>query len=193
MSISLSKNQTISLSKQTGASLTSVTLGVGWDVARSKGFLGLLGGGGSIDLDASALLFDANRKLVDVVWFGKLKSDNRAVLHSGDNLTGAGAGDDESIRADLLGLPANVETIVLTVNSFRGQTFEKVENAYGRIVDNSTGKELARFNISDSGPHTGIILASLKRQGGDWVFTAIGERAAGRTVHDLQAPAAALI
>jgi len=180
MSISLSKNQTISLSKQTGASLTSVTLGVGWDVARSQGFLGLLGGGGSIDL-------------VDVVWFGKLKSDNRAVLHSGDNLTGEGAGDDESIRADLLGLPANVETIVLTVNSFRGQTFEKDENAYGRIVDNSTGKELARFNISDSGPHTGIILASLKRQGGDWVFTAIGERAAGRTVHDLQAPAAALI
>lgn len=194
MSISLTKNQAVSLTKQSGTALSSITLGVGWDVAKAKGFLGaVFGGGGSIDLDASALLFDAGGQLVDSVWFGQLKSKDGSLRHSGDNLTGEGEGDDETIAIDLTRLPASVETIVLTVNSFRGQTFDTVSNAFGRVVDNKTGRELARFDISDSGPHTGIILASLKREGGDWTFKALGERAGGRTVQDLVKPAALLI
>lgn len=194
MTISLAKNQAVSLAKESSSGLSSITLGVGWDVAKGKGFLGaVFGGGGSIDLDASALLFNAGGQLVDSVWFGQLKSKDGSLRHSGDNLTGEGEGDDESIAIDLNRLSPNVETIVLTVNSFRGQTFDKVENAFGRVVDNKSGRELARFDISDSGPHTGLILASLKRANGEWTFKALGERAGGRTVQDLVAPAARLI
>mgnify|MGYP003365488816 CR=1 FL=1 len=194
MSVSLSKNQTVSLAKQTDRSLTSVTLGVGWDVARPKGFFGaLFGGADSIDLDASAIIFDAARNPVDTVWFRQLQSRDGSIRHTGDNLTGEGDGDDESILIDLTRLPAAIEHIVLTVNSFRGQTFDKVDNAYGRVVDNTTGRELARFNISDSGAHTGIILASLTRAGGEWTFKAVGQRANGQTVHDLTGAAARIL
>jgi tellurium resistance protein TerZ len=194
MSVSLSKNQSVSLTKQSGGGLTKIMLGVGWDVAKSGGFLGIFGGGGgSIDLDASCLLFDANSKTVDAVWFGQLTSKDGSIRHSGDNRTGEGEGDDESIAIDLARLPANVETLVLTVSSYQGQTFDKISNAFGRVVDSVSGRELARFDISDSGSHTGIILASLKRAGGEWTFKALGGRAGGRTVQDLVKPAAALI
>jgi stress response protein SCP2 len=135
---------------------------------------------GSIDLDASALLFNAGGQVVDTVWFRQLVSKDGALRHSGDNLTGDGDGDDEAIAVDLRKLAANVETIVLTVNSFRGQTFDKVENAFGQVVDNASGRELARFDISDSGPHTGIILASLKRENGEWTFKALALVLPGR-------------
>lgn len=82
---------------------------------------------------------------------------------------------------------------MLTVNSFRGQTFAKVANAFGRVVDKKSGRELARFDISDAGPHTGLILARLSRAGGQWDFKAVGERTEGRTVHDLTAPARAIL
>lgn len=194
MAISLKKNDTVSLKKEAGGGLSAITLGVGWDVAKKGGFMGMFGGsGGDIDLDASCLAFNAGGQVVDQVWFGQLSSKDGSIRHSGDNLTGEGEGDDESIAIDLTRLPAKVETLVLTVNSFRGQTFEKVANAFGRVVDNSTGRELVRFDISDSGPHTGIILASVSRHGGEWTFKAIGERAAGRTVHDLVSPIVALI
>ncbi|MBU6395046.1 MAG: tellurium resistance TerZ family protein [Sphingomonadales bacterium] len=186
MSISLTKNQSVSLAKQTSSSLSLITLAVGWDVARPKGFFGKVFGGGndSIDLDASALLLDAAKHEVDTIWFGQLQSRDGSVRHSGDNLTGEGDGDDESITVDLDRLSRQVEYVVLTVNSFRGQTFDKVENAYGRVVDKE-GRELARFPISDSGPHTGLILACLSRNAGDWSFKAIGHRTNGKTVKDL--------
>lgn len=195
MSISLSKNQSVSLSKQAPNGLSSITLGVGWDVAQAKGFMGKIfgGGGGEIDLDASALLLDANKREIDAVWFRQLQSTDGSVRHSGDNRTGEGDGDDESISIDLTRLPSGVEYVVLTVNSFLGQTFDKVANAYGRVVDNVSGRELARFPISDSGPHTGLILASLSRAGGDWSFKAIGHRTNGKTVKDLASEAARVI
>lgn len=190
MAISLQKNQSVSLTKEAGGGLSKIALGVGWDMAKG-GFLGgLFGGGGSIDLDASCLLFDGGRQVMEAVWFGKLASDNGSIRHSGDNLTGEGDGDDESISIDLTRLPAGCESLVLTVNSFRGQTFDKVANAYGRVVDASTQRELARFDISESGPHTGLILAVLLRHGGEWTFKAVGERTQGRTVQDLVGPAA---
>ncbi|HWU04243.1 MAG TPA: TerD family protein [Novosphingobium sp.] len=195
MSVSLSKNQAVSLAKQSGAGLATVTLGVGWDVARPRGLLSALFGGAapSIDLDASAIVYDRQGHALDTVWFRQLVSRDGAIRHTGDNLTGEGEGDDEAIVIDLTRLPADVEHVVLTVNSFRGQTFDKVENAYGRVVDNVTGRELARFGISDSGQHTGLILSCLSRAGGEWRFRAIGHRTNGRTVQDLVGEAAHIL
>ena len=193
MGISLQKSQSVSLAKEARGGLSRITLGVGWDVAKGGFFGRMLGGGGDIDLDASCLTFDASKTVLEAVWFGKLTNASGTIRHSGDNLTGEGDGDDESIAIQLDRLDAKVEYIVLTVNSFRGQTFDKVANAFGRVVDNQSGREMARFDISDSGSHTGLILASLTRNGGQWDFKAIGERTGGRTVHDLTAPARAVL
>ena len=191
MSVSLTKNQSVSLTKRSAGGLTSITLGVGWDVAKPKGLLAaIFGGSDSIDLDASAIAFDSDGRVLDTVWFRQLASRDGSMRHSGDNLTGEGDGDDESIAVDLTRLPAAIEHVVLTVNSFRGQTFDKVDNAYGRVVDNANGQELVQFPISDSGPHTGLILASLTRASGEWTFKAIGQRTKGRTVQDLTGEAA---
>lgn len=192
MGISLQKSQSVSLAKEARSGLSRITLGVGWDVAKG-GFFGRMLGGGEIDLDASCLTFDAGKAVLETVWFGELINASGTIRHSGDNLTGEGDGDDESISIQLDRLDAKVEFIVLTVNSFRGQTFDKVANAFGRVVDNQSGREMVRFDISDSGPHTGLILASLTRNGGQWDFKAIGERTGGRTVHDLTAPARAIL
>ncbi|AFZ67465.1 TerD family protein [Deinococcus peraridilitoris] len=177
MTISLQKKQTISLEKS-GQSLAKIFMGLGWDVAKPKGFLGaLLGGGGaSIDLDASALLFDAAGSLVDTVWFRSLQSRDGSVRHAGDNLTGEGEGDDERIFVDLTRLSGNVQSIVFTVNSFRGQTFDKVAGAFCRIVNEQGGQEIAKFNLSEQGGHTGLVMVKLVRQGGTWQLTAVGER-----------------
>lgn len=187
MSVSLSKNSTVSLAKEAGGSgLTRIALGVGWDMAPAKGFFAKIAGGSdSIDLDASCLVFDGAGNVLDIVWFQQLVSRDGSIKHSGDNLTGEGDGDDETIAIDLTRLPSNVETLVLTVTSFRGQTFDKVQNAFGRVIDLATNKELARYDISDSGSYTGLILASLKRSGGEWVYKAIGERAQGVHVKQL--------
>lgn len=193
MGISLQKSQSVSLAKEAKHGLERITLGVGWDVAKGGFFGGLFGGGGDIDLDASCITFDADKAVLEQVWFGKLTNAAGTIRHSGDNLTGEGDGDDESIAIQLDKLDPKVEYIVLTVNSFRGQTFDKVANAFARVVDNRSGKEMAKFVISDAGPHTGIILASLTRNGGQWDFKAIGERTGGRTVHDLTAPARAIL
>ncbi|ESQ73965.1 TerD family protein [Asticcacaulis sp. AC402] len=192
MSISLKKNASVSLTKEGGDGLTSITLGVGWDVA--SGLLGgLFGGGGSIDLDASCIAFGANGQVIDTVWFQQLLSRDGSIRHSGDNLTGEGDGDDETISIDLTRLPVEIETLVFTVSSFRGQTFDKVKNAFSRVIDSRARKELARFDISESGPHTGVVLAYVKRDGGQWTFKAIGERTNARTVKDITTLAAQLI
>ncbi|HCF4357154.1 TPA: TerD family protein, partial [Pseudomonas aeruginosa] len=131
MAITLSKNQSISLEKTAGSGLTSVSLGLGWDPVKSGGFLSKLLGSGNdeIDLDASCILLDGNMKPVDLVWFRQLSSKDGSIKHSGDNLTGEGDGDDETINVDLQRLPASVQHLVFTVNSFRGQKFDQVENA----------------------------------------------------------------
>ena len=125
--VSLSKNQTISLAKSS-SKISQIQFGLGWDPAKKKGFLGGLFGGGndSIDLDASCVMLDRQGKELDTVWFRQLRSEDGSVHHTGDNLTGEGDGDDEVIKADLSRLPSDVEYLVLTVNSFRGQTFNEV-------------------------------------------------------------------
>ena len=184
--VSLSKGQTVKLEKSGGGSLTRATMGIGWDVRKKTGFGGFFGGGNDeIDLDASCLLFDANRQLVDTVWFQQLRSRDGSIVHTGDNRTGAGDGDDEQIIVDLTALPGQVATLVFTVNSFQGDTFDRIENAYCRLVDATTNSELARYDLTGAGSHTGQVMAKLTRSGGGWDMKAIGERTTGRTFHDM--------
>lgn len=186
MAITLQKKQTISLEKTAGSNLTKISMGLGWDPVKSKGFLGkLLGGGGEIDLDASCLMLDTGKALLDTVWFRQLKSKDGSIKHSGDNRTGEGEGDDESIFVELSSLPSAVKYLMFTVNSFTGQTFDKVENAYCRLVNSANSAELARFNLSEKGRHTGVLMAYLTRTGNDWNLTAVGEVASGSTVNHL--------
>ncbi|MEH3107651.1 MAG: tellurium resistance TerZ family protein [Sphingomonas fennica] len=182
--VSLSKGQTVSLEKAGG--LSKVAMGLGWDVRRPKGLLGLFGGGGGdIDLDASALVFDREGRLIDQVWFRQLKSRCGCIVHSGDNRTGAGEGDDETITVDLARLSPEVATLMFTVNSFQGDTFERIENASCRLVDVTTGRELARYDLTGAGPHTGQVMARLSGGPAGWTMTAIGTRTSGRTFHDM--------
>lgn len=191
MAISLSKNQTISLEKEAGAALKKIRMGLGWDPVKPSGFFArLLNSDTAIDLDASCILLDTARQPLELVWFRELKSSDGSIVHTGDNRTGEGAGDDESIQVNLEQLPAGVQHLVFTVNSFTGQNFEAVENAYCRIVDELTGKELARFNLSDKGRHTGVVMACLSRTSSGWDLTAIGSVANGRTAEDLSTEAA---
>ncbi len=184
MPISLQKGQQISLAKEAGPSLTNVVMGLGWDAAKKKGFFGFGGGSQDIDLDANALLFDGSGQLLDVVWFRQLQSKDGTIRHSGDNRTGAGDGDDETISVDLSRLPANVQTVIFSVNNYSGQDFSQVENAYCRMVNAQGNAEIARYNLSAQGGHSAMILASLKRSGSDWTMTAIGTTSRGRTYQD---------
>lgn len=187
MGISLVKGQKISLEKPDGSSLTKIYLGAGWDVAKGGGFLGGLfgGGGGSIDLDASAILFDVNKQVLDNVWFAQLRSRDGSIQHSGDNLTGEGDGDDEKISVDLTRIPAQVQQIVFTISSFRGQTFEKVENAFCRVVDETNNTEVAKYNLSAQGNYTALIIAKVYRHNGAWKMSALGETCNGKTIQDI--------
>lgn len=184
--VSLKKGEAISLAKTAGAALTRIAMGTGWDgVAKKGGFFSGGGGQVDIDLDASILVCTGGR-IVDQVWFRQLASKDGNIVHSGDNRTGDGDGDDETISVDLSRLSPNVDALVCVVNSFSGQSFDQVANAYTRLVDLETGREIARFALTEQGSHTGLIMAVIKRQGADWEMKAIGERAAGRTFHDMQ-------
>jgi tellurium resistance protein TerZ len=183
VSVSLSKGQKVSLTKASGGTLSQVRMGLGWDAMRKKGLFGSRAQ--SIDLDASALLFDASGQLIDQVWFQQLRSQDGSVQHTGDNRTGAGEGDDESIRVDLSRVPPAVTTLVFTVNSFTGQDFSQIENAFCRLIDESTETEIARYDLTGTGPHTAQIMAKVARDGQGWSMTALGNAASGRTFHDL--------
>ena len=187
MALNLEKGQKISLSKEAGGTLTKVTMGLGWDAVKKGGMLGgLFGGGGdSIDLDASCVLFDDNNKIVDTVWFRQLKSKDGSIVHTGDNLTGDGDGDDEQIIVNLDKVPANIKALIFTVNSFTGQTFDSIESAYCRMVDSNNNKEIARYTLSGKGSHSAQIMAKLYRHNNEWKMHAIGENGFGRTIESL--------
>ncbi len=183
MSVNLSKGQKVSLTKSTGGTLTRVRMGLGWDAMKKRGFFGKKEQ--EIDLDASGLLFDAAGTLVDVVWFNQLQSKDGSVLHTGDNRTGAGDGDDESIIVDLTRVPANISTIVFVVNSFTGQDFTQIESAFCRLVDEADNSEIARYNLSGAGTHNAQVMAKVSRDGAGWSMTAIGAATSGRTFDQL--------
>jgi tellurium resistance protein TerZ len=183
VSVNLSKGQKVSLTKDGGGKLTRVRMGLGWDAVKKRGLFGAKAQ--TIDLDASCLLFDAVGQLQDQVWFSQLKSKDGSVLHTGDNRTGAGDGDDESIIVELGKLPGQTATLVFTVNSFTGQNFSQIENAYCRLIDETNGSELARFDLSGSGQHTAQVMAKVTRDGSGWSMTAIGAATSGKTIRDL--------
>ncbi|MEN3266058.1 MAG: tellurium resistance protein TerZ [Pseudonocardia sp.] len=179
----MTKGQKVSLAKRDGGSLSVVRMGLGWDAVKKRGLFGSKSQ--SIDLDASALLFDAGGNLVDAVWFRQLRSQDGSVQHTGDNLTGAGEGDDEAILVDLMRLSPAVAQIVFVVNSFTGQDFSQIENAFCRLVDETTNEELARYELSGSGRHNAQFMAKVSRGDGGWTMTALGATASGRTFQDL--------
>ncbi|MGK5498245.1 TerD family protein [Streptomyces sp. URMC 125] len=183
--VDLRKHQTVSLVKGGRPLLSSVRMGLGWEPAfRGK----------DVDLDASVIAYDARRKKIDNCYFGRLAILNGTIQHSGDNLTGEGAGDDESITVHLGGLPPEVTGLVFTVNSFSGQRFTEVAKAYCRLLDAATGEELVRFDLTDSGPHTGVLMCKLVRQySGEWEMTALGEYVDSRTVRGMVKPGGAAL
>jgi tellurium resistance protein TerZ len=192
VSINLTKGQKVSLAKRDGGSLSVVRMGLGWDAVKKRGLFGSKSQ--QIDLDASALLFDTGGNLVDAVWFRQLRSQDGSVQHTGDNLTGAGDGDDETILVDLTRLSPAITQIAFVVSSFTGQDFSQIENAFCRLVDQTTGEELARFALSGSGRHNAQIMAKVGRgDGGGWTMTAIGAVASGRTFQELLPATAAHI
>ncbi|MFE7752431.1 TerD family protein [Streptomyces sp. NPDC057428] len=180
--ISLQKNQTVSLVKAGKPLLSQVKMGLGWEPAfRGK----------DIDLDASVIAYGPDRKHLDSCYFGKLSILNGAIKHSGDNLTGEGAGDDEVIVVDLGRIPADATGLVFTVNSFTGQKFSEVAKAYCRLIDAATDEELVRFDLTGAEPQTGVMMAKLIKQfSGEWEMTAMGEFVKSRTVRGMVKPAA---
>lgn len=184
MSVNLAKGQRISLAKSSGGPLTSVRMGLGWDAVKKRGLFGKRTQ--EIDLDASCLVFSAQGERTDEVWFKQLRGKNGAIVHTGDNLTGAGDGDDESIIVDLRALPADAHTLVFVVNSYSGQDFSQIENAYCRLIDSTNEQEIARYELTGSGRHTAQVMAKVTRDGAGWTMTAIGAIANGRTFKDLE-------
>ncbi|MFJ3591414.1 TerD family protein [Streptomyces sp. NPDC090231] len=180
--VSLQKNQTVSLVKGGKPLLSQVKMGLGWEPAfRGK----------DIDLDASVIAYGPDRNHLDSCYFGKLSILNGAIKHSGDNLTGEGAGDDEVIVVDLGRIPAEATGLVFTVNSFTGQKFTEVAKAYCRLIDAATGDELVRFDLTSAEPQTGVIMAKLIKQfSGEWEMTAVGDFVKSRTVRGMVKPAA---
>ncbi len=183
MALNLSKGERISLEKTGGPGLTRVILGLGWGKRKKKGFFG--SSEVEVDLDASCLLFAAG-KLIDTVWFRQLKSQCGAVRHTGDDRSGGGSDDNEQINVDLSKLPANVDALIFTVNSFLNDSFEGIPNARCRLLDGAGNKELARFDLSlDGANYTGMVMAKLYRENGAWHLQAIGEKGMGRTFNDM--------
>lgn len=186
MVISLQKGQRIDLTKG-NASLNRVMVGLGWDPVNQSGGGGLFGlfksgQGQDIDCDASVFMLtdDKFKHKNDLVYFGQLKSPCGSVVHSGDNLTGEGDGDDEEIIVDLQSVPAQYNKLVFVVNIYnavkRKQDFGMIQNAYIRIVDPKTGKELIRYNLSENyGGMTALVTGEIYRHNGDWKFAAVGD------------------
>jgi len=184
MAVSLNKGQSVSLKKSDGGTLTKVRMGLGWDAMKVKTMFGRTKEQ-AIDLDASCLMFSADRVLLDQVWFSQLRSKDGALVHLGDNRTGAGDGDDESIVVDLTAVSPSVQSLVFVVNSYSGETFSQIENAFCRLIDASNEQEVARYDLSGSGPHTAQIMAKVTRDGTGWSMMALGVRTSGRTIKDM--------
>ncbi len=181
MSVNLQKGQKVELKKEGGGVLHKVMVGLGWDeVKRSRGFFSPKPA--DIDCDASAFVC-MDGKLAsnkDVVYFGNLRHGSGAVKHMGDNLTGAGDGDDEQIFVDLDKLPSNYDRIVFVVNIYeaaqRKQDFGLIKNAFIRICDGETDKELCKYNLSENyDGMTAMIFGEIYRHNGAWKFNAIGQ------------------
>lgn len=183
MAINLKKGQSIILDKSE-YDLSKMVMGLGWDVSKKGLFGGIFSGSADFDLDGFALLLDDRGKLKnqqeDVIYFGHLATKNNTVVHTGDNLTGEGAGDDEQIIIDFKTLPQTYQQIILGVNIYhaqqRQQNFEMVKNAFVRAID-AKGKEIARYSLSGEPTYSGqtsMLLGELSQENRQWKFKALG-------------------
>lgn len=174
MAISLSKGQKVELTKG-NPGLKKVLIGLGWDTNKYDG-------GADFDLDAAAFLLGSNGKVqtdADFIFYNNLKHSSGAVQHMGDNLTGAGEGDDEQIKIDLSKIPANIEKIDFTVTihdaDARKQNFGQVSNAFIRVVNDETNQEIIRYDLGeDFSVETAVVVGEIYRNSGEWKFNAIG-------------------
>ena len=172
--ISLFKGQKVDLTKG-NPGLSKILVGLGWDTKKYDG-------GYDFDLDAAAFLLGKDGHVqsdYDFVFYNNLKHSSGAVQHMGDNLTGAGDGDDEQIKIDLSKLPANIDKVAFTVTiheaDTRKQNFGQVSNAFIRIVDENSGKELIHYDLGeDFSVETAVVVGELYRNAGEWKFNAIG-------------------
>ena len=179
MAVNLTKGQKVDLTKG-NPSLSKIMVGLGWDTNRYDG-------GYDFDLDAAAFLLNSNgivTRDADFVFYGNLKHDSGAVEHMGDNLTGAGEGDDEEIMVDLEKVPASIDRIAFTVTIYdsdvRRQNFGQVDNAYIRVVDSTNGHELLRYDLGEEfSIETAIVVGEIYRYNGEWKFNAIGSGFSG--------------
>jgi tellurium resistance protein TerD len=174
MGVSLSKGGNVSLTKE-APGLTSVMVGLGWDVRTTTG--------ADFDLDASALMVGSSGKILSdqhFIFFNNLKSPDGSVEHQGDNLTGEGEGDDEQIKVNLASVPADVDRVVITVSIYdadaRGQSFGQVRNAFVRVVNEADNREIARYDLSeDASTETAMIFGEIYRNNAEWKFRAVGQ------------------
>jgi tellurium resistance protein TerZ len=188
VAINLSKGQKISLEK-TAPRLTRVELGLAWEPIEPKGIFGkIFKINEAVDLDASCVCLDAKGNEIDVVWFRKLVSTDQAIRHSGDNRTGDGEGDDETLMVDLAALDARITGLMFTINSFSGQSFQRVRASSCRLINAASKEALARFALDAQGKHTALLMAALVKKGGDWEMSAIGDTGYGSTYRDLAEP-----
>jgi stress response protein SCP2 len=155
--------------------LDEITVGLGWDTDD-----------GEVDLDVSAVLLNARGAEVETVFFGQLESQRHGIKHSGDNLTGAGSGDDEQIQVKLNSIGPDVQQVVFVINIYTNKkTFMQVANPYCRIVDVFSASELCRYSLRDAGRENGLIVAKINREAGNrWGFHALGLPCRGRTYKD---------
>ena len=174
MAINLTKGQKVDLTK-TNPGLAKITVGLGWDTNKYDG-------GKDFDLDVSVFAANGEGKVAsekDFIFFNNKQNENGSIIHSGDNRTGEGEGDDEQVRIDLPNVPANVEKIAFTITIYeaaeRSQNFGQVSRAYARIVNEANKEELIRFDLGeDFSIETGVVVGELYRHGGEWKFSAIG-------------------
>ncbi|BBH22902.1 chemical-damaging agent resistance protein C [Paenibacillus baekrokdamisoli] len=174
MAINLSKGQKVDLTK-TNPGLSKITVGLGWDTNKYDG-------GKDFDLDVSLFLTNAEGKVEgekNFVFFNNPQNENGSVVHTGDNRTGEGDGDDEQVKIELSAVPANIEKIAFTITIYeateRSQNFGQVSRAYARIVNDVNNEEIIRFDLGeDFSVETGVVVGELYRNAGEWKFNAIG-------------------
>ncbi|MCM2394209.1 TerD family protein [Streptomyces albipurpureus] len=174
MAVSLTKGGNVSLTKE-APGLTAVTVGLGWDVRTTTGT--------DFDLDASAIGVNPAGKVASdnhFIFFNNRATPDQTIVHTGDNRTGEGGGDDEQINVNLAGLPVDVDKIVFPVSIYdavtRSQNFGQVRNAYIRILNQAGGAEIARYDLSeDAAVETAMVFGELYRNGAEWKFRAVGQ------------------
>lgn len=174
MAIQLSKGQRIDLTKN-DPTLKKIVIGLGWDVKQYDG-------GQDYDLDASAFLLNASGKCrteSDFIFYNNLRSPDGSVIHTGDNRTGEGEGDDEQIKIDFSKIPHDVEKVAITVTihdaEMRRQNFGQIANAFVRLVNEDTGAEVLRYDLGeDFSIETAVVFCEIYKHGNDWKFNAVG-------------------